>query len=208
MPLLKENQVKQGVYWGIWNITESEEHLHQAYPFEEVKSELGNIKIELRRKQWLAGRILVGELLKKRSLPFEGIWKDQHEKAFLKDSNFSISLSHSGDYAVAIVDEYKSTGIDIEMVQPKIHRVAGRILNEAEMNLAGENTKELTAYWCAKEALYKLYGKREVIFKEELFIEKPNGDSNFMGKVRKNGFNKNIPMKADEFGDFMIVHSH
>ena len=29
----------------------------------------------------------------------------------------------------------------------------------------------LTLYWCAKESLYKLYGKKNLRFKENLFVE-------------------------------------
>jgi hypothetical protein len=38
--------------------------------------------------------------------------------------------------------------------------------------LQKENLPEqLTVYWCAKESLYKLYGKKELAFKENLKIE-------------------------------------
>ena len=83
--------------------------------------------------------------------------------------NTWISVAHSqGVVAVAISN--RAVGIDIESSERDFERAKSRFMSQEEMTLSSH--KHWAAYvWCAKEALYKLYGKRGVELRDELRIE-------------------------------------
>ncbi|MEM6299131.1 MAG: 4'-phosphopantetheinyl transferase superfamily protein, partial [Bacteroidota bacterium] len=80
-----------------------------------------------------------------------------------------ISLAHQGEWAAVILHPRKSVGIDLETPSPKIDRIAPRLFSEKELHWA-DTPERRCMIWCAKEALYKWYGKRGLFFKEDLQI--------------------------------------
>jgi 4'-phosphopantetheinyl transferase len=82
-----------------------------------------------------------------------------------------VSLSHTSNYAVAIVSLEEEVGIDIEKISNKLSRVSHKFLSEPERLHAGNDLLKMCIYWCAKESLYKWYGKKNLSFKENIFIE-------------------------------------
>lgn len=154
----------------IWHITESLEELLKMKQFaEDDLSALNSFSYEHRKKEWLVARILAEQLSNEKDIR---ILYDEHNKPFLKHSKKHISISHSHDLLAVILDEHE-TGIDIELIKTKVLRIKEKFMSEAELkSLQKENIEEqLTVYWCAKESLYKLYGKKELAFKENLAVE-------------------------------------
>ena len=89
--------------------------------------------------------------------------------------NTHISVAHgAGCVAVAISDQ--RVGIDIESRERDFARASSRYMSEHEAQLS---TKEWwpAAVWTAKEALYKLFGRRGVELRDELKIVAYNADS-------------------------------
>ena len=82
--------------------------------------------------------------------------------------NTYISVAHGGErVAVAIADE--RVGVDIENLDRNYERVKSRFMSPAEEALS--SMEEWPAMvWTAKEAIYKLYGKREVDLTEDIHI--------------------------------------
>ena len=82
--------------------------------------------------------------------------------------NTHISVAHGGErVAVAIADE--RVGVDIENLDRNYERVKSRFMSPAEEALS--DMEEWPAMvWTAKEAIYKLYGKREVDLTEDIHI--------------------------------------
>lgn len=80
-----------------------------------------------------------------------------------------ISVAHSKEVvAVAIAD--KEVGIDIESAERDFERAKSRFMSTTEMALSTDI--RWGAYvWTAKEAMYKLYGKRGIELREELHID-------------------------------------
>ena len=80
-----------------------------------------------------------------------------------------ISVAHGGEsVAVAVAD--CPVGVDIESVTRDFDRVAPRYMTEEEQSLAV--CADWACYvWCAKEAMYKLYGRRGVELRGELRVE-------------------------------------
>ncbi len=130
---------------------------------------LDSYKYDHRKKEWLVSRILAEHIIGEKNIR---IVYDEYNKPSLHGSNLHISLSHSHDLLGFIVDE-AATGIDIEIIKPKIFNIKHKFMSKMELlSLQEENNAEqLTVYWCAKESLYKLYGKKELEFKENLPIE-------------------------------------
>lgn len=92
---------------------------------------------------------------------------------WLLHSPWKVSMSHSQNkLAIALARDY-IPGIDIEDLRDKIFRIAPRVFNEAELSMiAGMPQREaLHILWGAKEALYKSYGNRGLIFRTDLLVD-------------------------------------
>ena len=89
--------------------------------------------------------------------------------------NMHISVAHGGErVAVAIADE--RVGVDIENLDRNYERVKSRFMSPTEEALS--DMEEWPAMvWTAKEAIYKLYGKREVDLTEDIHITALNTET-------------------------------
>lgn len=167
MPLVKSDMMGKQSAWGLWQITETEEELG----FAALESVPEDIVAPSKRKEFLAGRALVRSLVELIGSEYSGIRKDEQGKPFLKDLPFEISLSHSSPYVAAQIHNGSAVGIDIEQPKEKLLRVASRVLSPTEENDAGDDVVKHCVYWCAKEAMYKLYGKRGLHFNTQLNVD-------------------------------------
>lgn len=147
----------------LWRIEED-----SAY-FEPHFAEHPDIKNENKKLQWFASRHLVNTML---GTPTD-IEKDEAGKPVLKTGTQHISLSHTPVYAAAMLSPKNPIGIDLEMVNPKVERIAHKFLRDDEIEAINpdEKLEKLILYWSAKEALYKLYGKGEITFTTQLLIQ-------------------------------------
>lgn len=74
--------------------------------------------------------------------------------------NHHFSLSHSGRFALCVLDE-SPAGADIELIRPHHPKLAQRICSEAELHwLESQSIQDaaLCQLWTAKEALAKYHG--------------------------------------------------
>lgn len=171
MPLLRyENNT--GYTWAIWEITESEDTLAELASLNaNEKSELSLIKHQNKRLEFLAGRLVLKEIVMKRNKKFSGVYKDDCGKPYLVNCADAISLSHSFPLAGAIIHEGEYAGIDIEKPQTKLYKIAPKFLSGEENEKAGSNEIQLCIYWCAKEVLYKIYGRKRLIFSQDISVD-------------------------------------
>ncbi|MFD1819009.1 4'-phosphopantetheinyl transferase superfamily protein [Pseudarcicella hirudinis] len=172
----------------LWKIEEQasffSEYLGNA---ENVISELGNISHPQKQLEWLASRTCVKHLCTKLGLEYQGIKKDLHNNPYLINSEGFVSLSHTHGYATAIVSLSDEVGIDIEKVSDKLSYVSHKFLSEPEYIQADNDLKTLCIYWCAKESLYKLHGRRNLSFKNNIFIDHfDRNPSVISGKITQN----------------------
>src|SRR5688572_21971458 len=193
MPLEKiEHQ--QNRAWGLWRITESEDSLLRSVKDYESISDL--ITHPQKRLEFVTGRVLAKLVLEKLGMPFQGVTKDEHGKPFYKNHAVHLSLSHSFPYVAALADTTTSVGIDVEQIKTKLVRIAPRILHPTEFSNAEANETKLCIYWCAKETLVKVYGKKDLHFADHLFISpfqlEKQGFIN--GKIIANGNETSIPL--------------
>ncbi len=166
--LLQQQHSTSTQTWALWKITEDVEELKALLdPVEDVPSTLSH---PIKQCEFLASRVLTQRLVKQFNQSYQGIYKDEFGKPYLVNSTLHISQSHSYPYVAVILDSEKNVGIDIEQKKETLYRVANRIFSEAEVENAGGDLTKLCILWCAKEALIKLYGKKDLNLKEELEI--------------------------------------
>lgn len=154
---------------GLWLIRESVEELLKIKSFsKEDVDQIHSFSNPSRRKEWLVSRILIDELI---DMNNTRIYYDEYNKPFLKIPDRHISISHSHELQVVMLDR-KPTGVDIEYIQPKIDSIKSKFMSVAELRMLGDENivEKLTLCWCVKESLYKYYGKKKLVFKEHLTI--------------------------------------
>lgn len=154
----------------LWKITESDDSID--IQVDEVDSQKPHRTI-----QYKAGRAALHAL----NIPVSDMEKDEFGKPHLPKSKKQISLSHCKKYAAAISSNSR-VGIDVEEITPRVEKIAKRFVHPTEEAfLPIENRLEaLYLLWSAKEALYKLYGKKAVDFRDHM-IAKPF-------ELKRNGF--------------------
>ena len=189
MPLIQHKIIQPEGELGVWQMDETELWFFEQlilYPAE--LRQLGMIRGR-RRQEWLAARHLVHVMSgRKKRCPFV---KDEYGKPFLKDADWHISISHSHPLAAAIASPHLC-GIDIQNIVPKITRLAHKFLGSTENESIQENTRleQLHFFWCAKEAIYKAYGRRQLDFRGHIFIDPPSSfdlSGQTTGRVEKDG---------------------
>jgi phosphopantetheinyl transferase len=154
---------------GIWKIEEEEETLiSQAAALEGIPDRLRHPE---RRLEFVAGRVLVRHLVESLGQPYHGITSNEHGKPLLVNSSAHVSITHSFPYVAALVDLHKPAGIDLEPVNPKLLKMAPRLFHVNELRDAGRNPVKHTIFWSGKETLMKIYGKKDLVFAENLLID-------------------------------------
>lgn len=162
---------------------------------------------EERKKQWLACRIMIRSLLVPEDFPVE---YDPTGKPFLPGSSYNISVSHSRERAAVILSRNHQVGIDIEKITPRILRVREKFLNERELSSWAhtENLELLTLAWSAKEAIYKLYGLRNLDFRKNITLHLPDTGlpMNFTGVVGRGDFHREYTLSGEKIDDYILVY--
>lgn len=130
-----------------------------------------------RQREFIATRILRHTVF-----GFKHIHYDAVGAPYIKGEGF-LSISHA-DHLVGIsINKEFRTGLDLEIVQDKAHRLRSKFLNEAELaSFDTGNYTEMTKCWSAKETLYKLAGRKQIDFKKELHLRKKD-DLVWEGKI-------------------------
>lgn len=179
-----------------WQIVESEPTLAQQLVLtHEEKLDLGGIAHPGQRLEWLACRVALKTLVDLKGETYAGLWKDEYGKPHLRGLTGHISLSHTPGWATAVWHQTKPVGLDIEPIRDQFTRVVPRVLSASEIADANGQPDRLAVYWCAKEALYKLYGKRQLTFREHLLVEPfETGASELTGHVRLPDHNETLTL--------------
>ena len=160
MPVLKKIQSGKSEVC-LWKITEQLSDF--SVVSDNVESEHPN-----RNKQWMASRAALEAL----DIDVSKLKKDDYGKPYLKGKGKHLSLSHCSKYAAGITSAIP-VGIDIEEITPRIERIAQRFVHDDEWQFIKKKKRLETLYllWSAKEALYKLYGKKAVDFKNHMIAQ-------------------------------------
>ena len=160
LPVLKKIQTEESEIC-LWKITEDV----NGFKLDIAPKESDN---QTRNTQWLASRAALDVL----DIDVANLDKDKYGKPFIKGKSKEVSISHCRQYAAAIASKVK-VGIDIEEITPRIERIAKRFVHDKEWTFVKDDSRLEMLYllWSAKEALYKLYGKKAVDFKNHMIAQ-------------------------------------
>lgn len=205
MPLVKMEKTATQSGWAIWFIAETKEEL-SSLSLEVCPSEIIS---EQKKLEWLAGKLLIKTLVEQSGLYYHGLRKDEYGKPFLNEHPNPISLTHSFPYVAAQIDLQQSVGIDLEQPKQKLLKIAPRVMADYELADAGQDIVKHCVYWCAKEALYKVYGKRGLIFSNHLnvepFILQSHGE--LKGRIEDRGNEMKVDLCYSIQPDYVLVYT-
>lgn len=168
MPLLEKHP---SLLLGLWKIEESESDLlDQLNRHDDYRSFLTHCKAEARKKEWLATRLLLKDILGEELI----IAHHADGAPFLPDRpDMAISLSHTKGYVAVYCRPTPPVGIDIEYRAERIQKIKHKFLTESELAAIdpAHETNHLLICWCAKETIFKLIRQKEVDFRSHLHIK-------------------------------------
>ena len=165
MALAYHKDIDPQTSFALWKIDEQANDLITQLQLKDHEtSYLETLINDKRNLHWLSTRVLLRTMLNTQD--YIDCQVDEHGKPYLANFPYFISLSHSFDYAAVMVSKNKPVGIDIELIKDKIERIAHKFMNDEELSFIDppNRTEQLYACWCAKEAIYKLQGKKNVSF--------------------------------------------
>jgi phosphopantetheinyl transferase len=203
MPVIYYEQIDKNAIWGIWEITESEPSLMSMVSGKINKEKLTMITHGQKRREWLSARALVCRLAELMKESIEEIANDNLGRPYMKNQVIHLSISHSKKYAVAVLHKYSSVGIDIEQISTKVLRNIHRLCSKEEMLSIGNDVQKATKAWCAKEALYKYYGKKKLDFKKNISLNV--SQSQIEGKIIVNDLEQSPKLYSRTWGEEYII---
>ncbi len=208
MPLDYQKNTEQ-FQLGIWRLDESLQELHNLLRLSEIDlTTLNNFKSEYRKREWLTVRVLLKVLLPAEATAIE---YDSNGKPHLVNRDHSISISHTKNFVAVILSKNTGVGIDIETIQPRIEKIAARFVTKEEERFI-EPSQKLDyqhVIWGTKEVLFKIYGKGELHFLDniltEKFILRERGE--LTGRINKGGFSKSYNVFYEKMHNLMLVYA-
>lgn len=207
MPLYKSLTVHKKIKVLIWKIEESFNELNaNVLLTEKSQTRLDGMKSELHQRGFLSVR----HLLKEAGYSDADVFYDTFGKPHLKDGKH-ISITHSFTFSGLIISDDVPVGIDIEKQRDKILKIAHKFTQIEEYKTIANHealVSKLTIVWGAKESLYKIYGKKKLLFLHHIYIE----DFKFAaqkttGAIRYEGATAYYDIHFLEFEDFTCVYA-
>lgn len=132
------------------------------------KARLASFRSMSRKLEWLSVRALIRSM----KGPDARITYNEKNKPFLNQGTANISISHSRNLTAILVSPDRRVGIDLEYMSGKISKLGHKFMNSREMLTKNPGNRKFHLYlhWCAKEALYKICDRQDVLFKEGITI--------------------------------------
>jgi phosphopantetheinyl transferase len=205
LPLIKEENINDCIYIGVWQCTESLGELEAEIGLPMIdQTEIKNTRLHKRKLEKTITRVLCKYLLEKYfTIPYKGLIKLETGKPVLIDSKLEVSVSHCENYLAVLITSKDKAGIDLQNTNEKIQTVAPRIFSPNELSQINGDKKLLARAWSAKEAMFKYYEKGKINFKRDLHLKNIDGISDFYGILTCGG--KEVEV---DFGVFSIGKSY
>jgi 4'-phosphopantetheinyl transferase len=205
MALYKSLTVNETTKVLIWKIEESLSKLQEGIILSKNSAtRLNSMKSELHQK----GFVSIRHLLKEVGYTDADLIYDEFGKPHLKNGKF-ISITHSYTFTAIIVSDDLHVGIDIEKQREKILKIAHKFTPFEEYKTianADALISKLTIVWGAKESLYKIFGKKKLLFLHHIYIEDFRfADEKTTGIIRYDGKEASYKIRFLEFEGFTCV---
>ncbi|QKJ31640.1 4'-phosphopantetheinyl transferase superfamily protein [Mucilaginibacter mali] len=208
MAVAYSRQIDADTEFALWKIEENTDELYARLQLDnDEKAFVEQLRHGKRFLHWLATRVLLRTML--RTDEFIDCKIDAHGKPYLVNLPYHISLSHSFDYAAVMISKRGPVGIDIEQMQQKVERIAPRFLNKTELASIPKDknyVNSLYACWCAKEAIYKCNGEKEVSFRDNISLQPfaYGQEGNIQAQLSKGDKNLNYTVQYLQYQDYMV----
>lgn len=171
MPVILNKIIDEHTRLAVWKIEETEEELFRGLQLKTHELDfIASLNNGKRLLHWLSTRLLLRTMLQTND--YIDSRMDDQGKPYLVNGDYQISFSHSFDYASVMISKDKQVGVDIELIKDKIQKIKNKFLKPEELSGLPEKDNTLALYicWCAKEAIYKWYGKKGLEFKKHIDI--------------------------------------
>ena len=193
---------------GIWEIEEPFEDIYSKVKLSKQEEKIFScMKSPARKQQWLSYRLILPYLVTPKEM--SSINYDEFGKPYLNNGVRHISVSHSGKFSALIASTKHSVGIDIEKIQPKILNLAERFMNSHELDQISSKHEMESLYlvWTSKEAIYKLYGKKNISFKENITIFPFDfyGSGTVLGEIYTPNFKKQLKVHYQTIENYLLA---
>ena len=206
MPLYKTIHVNELIRILIWVIQETIEELSfQTSLTASSKKRLNSMKSKTHQRGFLSIR----RLLKETGYSDVDLYYDEFGKPYLNDGNH-ISISHSFRFSAIAISKKDPIGIDIEKQRDKIVKIAHKFTPiDSYKKIVDQRSlvRKLTVVWGAKESLYKIYGKKQLLFLEHIDIKDFDlVTKKTTGTINYENFTSNYSTHFFEFEGFTCVY--
>ncbi len=177
MSLFSNIKLDNGLQIVVWNLTETLEDLVELTSLtDEERENWAAISVPSKKREFLAGKYVLERACALLNIAYRGVEKDENGKPHLAGREYEISLTHTEDFIAVVFSRYSAVGIDLEKPREQIFRILPRLYSPEEVAAVNGDLDTATIYWSAKEALYKLYGKRAVDFRKHLKLYGSDSD--------------------------------
>ncbi len=207
MPIYKTVTLVNNIKVLIWKIEESIEELTTGITLTTTsQNRVDAMKSELHQKGFLSIR----HLLKEEGYTDSDLRYDEFGKPHLNNGHH-ISITHSFTFTAIIISPEHPVGIDIEKRRDKIVKIAHKFTPiDAYKSIANHDAlvSKLTVVWGAKESLYKIYGKKKLLFLDHIYIEDfAFEDQKTSGTILYESKSDDYDVHFEEIEDFTCVYA-
>lgn len=207
MAIAYRQRIDEDTEFALWKIEEQADELYNKLQLNSQEKayveQIGNGK---RNLHWLGTRVLLRKMLNTEE--YIDCRVDEHGKPYLFTLPYHISLSHSFDYAAVMISKKRPVGIDIEQIKQKVERIAHKFMRPVELGFIDQAHKieQLYVCWCAKEAVYKCYGQKEVSFVDNISLKPFDFDrqGGVDARLHKGDVDLNYTVGYLQYEDYMV----
>lgn len=156
----------------VWHITEPAAYFTERLTLSGSESRVLSSLRGMRSLEWLASRYTLDMMIDHHTRIETSTTREG--KPYLIGRSEEISLSHSDMYVAAMTGAHP-VGVDIQKCRQKIIALEHKFAREEESARIDRTqpVQHLHLLWGAKEALYKIYAKGGVRFREHLIVDLP-----------------------------------
>jgi len=206
-----EHKIKNETEVSVIQINDNQQFISE-YQFQNKLDFKKNTLSEKRLKEVAAQYALIAHLLNGDDfeLRYEPSGRPQ---LWIGERQRKISISHSGDYVAVLLSDSEYYGVDVQIIKKKIKNLAHKFLNENEMNLIQGTSEDelahlLTACWCTKETLYKMYGKGFIDYQNLFTIKNLHTDSSnkIIAEATFDNITHQFQLYVHTTEDFVLVY--
>lgn len=197
MPLISKYDAG-GATLLLWRASETEEELRLRVSPDDCAS-ADRFRSPKRRREHLAWRAAL-----RTELPAGKVMYNETCAPFVYGTDMHIGVTHTGDCAAVLLSA-EPCSLDMERTDRDFSVSAARFISEGESQLPDALRPDFPAtMWCAKEALYKYSGMRELDFLKDLEITASDLARGTMTGRLCNA--RSLPIHVLNTGEYIIVY--